>query len=156
MLQRPEDSGKIFPFALDILYLFQGPLFNVSLGGVLILTQEEQFPDLVQRKPKFLDTPDKMQPGNALAGIFPVARFCPQRLFDEALPFVDPDRFNIDPGPFGDLADGKSAHLSPPVVVFARIQVDGCTKELFSIPPRAILSVLRRSCPDGLRKDAWL
>ena len=35
-------------------------------------------------KAKFLDTLDEMQPGNALAGIIPVARFRPRRLFDES------------------------------------------------------------------------
>ena len=48
MLQRPKDSGKLLSFPPNILYLFQGSLFDVGLGGMLVLTQEEQFLDLVQ------------------------------------------------------------------------------------------------------------
>ena len=105
------DSLEMSDLVLDLVALGDRPLADVGTAGRRVRAEREQLVDLAQREPDLLGLPDEPDPLHRLFGVDPKAGVPrPQRLLDQALAFVEPDRLDADSGFAGRTPDGHRRH----------------------------------------------
>src|SRR5579885_2433789 len=90
---------------LDSHQLLVQKFFNVRACRHVIRAKNQQFADLVQRKPQFLSLADKFEGFNIAKTEEAEPAFCARRSLQQSLLLVKADRVSAEAGLLGNLAD---------------------------------------------------